>query len=75
MDAKAFINAVNNITAEKNIPKDIVFEAMELALVSAYKKNFDALTNVRVDINHETGEIKVFSVLTVVDEINNEKTV
>jgi transcription termination/antitermination protein NusA len=51
-----------------------VFEAMELALVSAYKKNFDALTNVRVDINHETGEIKVFSVLTVVDEINNEKT-
>lgn len=65
MDAKEFINAVNNIVQEKNISKDVVFEAMELALATAYKKNFNALTNVRVDINRETGAIKVYSVLTV----------
>lgn len=43
---------------------------MELALTTAYKKNFDSKTNVRVDINRETGEIKVFSYLVVVDEID-----
>ena len=45
---------------------------MELALATAYKKNFNALTNVRVDINRKTGEIKVYSILTVVDKIEDE---
>ncbi len=72
MDAAAFIKAVEHIAAEKNISKDIVFEAMELALATAYKKNFNAQTNVRVDINRKTGEIKVFSVLTVVEKIEDE---
>jgi N utilization substance protein A len=68
MDAKAFINALNHIVEEKNISKEVVFGAMELALATAYKKNFDSKTNVRVDINHDTGNIKVFSVLTVVSD-------
>lgn len=70
MDNKAFIKALNGIVEEKNISKDTVFEAMELALQTAYKKNFDSKTNVRVDINRETGDIKVFSYLVVVDEID-----
>jgi N utilization substance protein A len=70
MNSKEFIKALNNIVEEKNISKDVVFEAMELALATAYKKNFDSKTNVRVDINRETGEIKVFSYLVVVDEID-----
>ncbi len=70
MDSKAFIKALDNIVKEKNISSDIVFEAMSLALQTAYKKNFDSKTNVRVDINRETGEIKVFSYLVVVDEID-----
>ena len=45
---------------------------MELALASAYKKNFDSKTNVRVDVNRDTGDIKVFSVLNVVEEISEE---
>lgn len=69
MDGLAFINAVEEITKEKAISKDIVFEAMELALTSAYKKNFDSKTNVRVDINRTTGDIKVFRVFNVVDKI------
>lgn len=72
MDAQAFIKAVEHIVAEKNISKDVVFEAMELALATAYKKNFNALTNVRVDVNRTTGEIKVFSILTVVDKLEDE---
>lgn len=70
MDSKAFIKALNNIVKEKNISEDIVFDAMTLALQTAYKKNFDSKTNVRVDINRETGDIKVFSYLVVVDEID-----
>ena len=61
----------NNVSEfRKNISKDIVFEAMELALATAYKKNFNSKTNVRVDINRETGEIKVYSYLVVVPEID-----
>lgn len=73
MDAQAFIKAVEHIAAEKNISKDVVFEAMELALATAYKKNFNALTNVRVDLNRKTGEIKIFSVFTVVDKIEDDE--
>ena len=74
MDNKAFIKALNNIVEEKNISADIVFEAMQLALQTAYKKNFDSKTNVRVDINRETGDIKVYSYLVVVDEIDEGTT-
>ena len=70
MNSKEFIKALNHIVEEKNISKDVVFEAMELALATAYKKNFDSKTNVRVDINRETGDIKVISYLVVVDKID-----
>ena len=72
MNKEEFIKAVDLVSKEKCIDKDLIFEAMELALTSAYKKNFDSKTNVRVDINKDTGDIKVFSVLHVVDEISEE---
>ena len=68
MDGKEFIKALKNITAEKGISEDVVFEGMEQALITAYKKNFNSKTNVRVDINRETGDIKVYSYLIVVDD-------
>lgn len=68
MDGKEFIKAVKNITAEKGISEDIVFDAMEQALITAYKKNFDSKTNVKVTINRDTGDIKVYSYLVVVDD-------
>ena len=74
MDVKAFIKAINLIVEEKNIDEDVIWQAMELALTTAYKKNFDTLTNVKVDINKKTGEIKVLALKIVVDKINDEKT-
>ena len=68
MNSKELIKALNNLVAEKNISPDVVFEALQLALQTAYKKNFNSKTNVRVDINRETGEIKVYSYLVVVSE-------
>ena len=72
MNKEEFIKAVDIVSKEKCISRDVIFEAMELALQSAYKKNFDSKTNVRVSINRETGDIKVYSVLNVVDEISDE---
>lgn len=68
MDSKAFKNAVALLVAEKGIAEDVIYEAMELALTSAYKKNYNSLSNVRVDINRETGVIKVYSFKTVLRE-------
>lgn len=70
MNSEEFIKAVKAIVKEKGISEEVVFEGMEQALATAYKKNFDSKTNVRVDINRETGEIKVFSYLVVVDDVD-----
>ena len=68
MNSKEFLKALDNITKEKNIDPEIVYDAMELALTSAYKKNFNSNTNVKVVFNRETGDIKVYSFLTVVPD-------
>ena len=68
MNGKEFLKALDNIVKEKNIDPDIVYDAMELALTSAYKKNFNSKTNVKVLFDHATGEIKVYSYLTVVPD-------
>ena len=73
MDSKKFMIALNNLAEEKGIDKEIIFDAMELALTSAYKKNYHSLSNVRVDINKDTGEIKIFSYKTVVFSKEYEK--
>ena len=75
MDPVAFIKAVKDITAEKGISEDVVFDAMELALATAYKKNFGSKTNVKVNIDRNTGEIKVMSYYVVVDEIDEGDTI
>ncbi|MDD6244271.1 MAG: transcription termination factor NusA [bacterium] len=69
MNGKEFLKAVDNIVKEKNIDKSIVYEAMQQALTSAYKKNYNTKnSNVKVLINEKTGEIKVYSYLTVVED-------
>jgi len=73
MDTKAFKKAIEILKDEKGINEDIIYDAMELALTSAYKKNYKSLSNVRVDINRDTGDIKVFSYKTVVDRSEEDK--
>lgn len=69
MNNKEFLKAVDNIVKEKNIDKSVVYEAMQQALTSAYKKNYNTKnSNVKVLINEKTGEIKVYSYLTVVED-------
>ena len=73
MNSKEFKLALETLSKEKGIDEDVIYDAMELALTSAYKKNYHSLSNVRVDINRETGEIKIFSYKTVVFSKEYEK--
>ena len=68
MNSKEFKKALDNIVKEKDIDPEVVYSAMELALTSAYKKNFNSKTNVKVLFDRATGEIKVYSFLTVVPD-------
>ena len=73
MNSKDLKKAIKLLCDEKGINEDVIYEALELALTSAYKKNYNSLQNVRVDINRETGDIKVYSYKTVVDRSIEDK--
>lgn len=69
-----FIDALNEIEKEKGIKKEVILEALEAALISSYKKNFDSSQNVEVNINKDNGEIHVYALKTVKEEVENEFT-
>lgn len=71
MNGKEFLKAVENVEKEKGIPREIIFEAMENALMAAYKKSTGS-PNAKVIIDKSTGEIKVYSYLTVVEDDKDE---
>ncbi|MEG0994559.1 MAG: transcription termination factor NusA [Bacilli bacterium] len=71
MNSKEFIKGIDLIVKEKNIDRELVFEAMELALLSAYKKN-DNKGNAKVSINRETGEIHIYSYKTIVEVVEDD---
>lgn len=73
MENKKFKQAVDLLVKEKGINEDTIYDAMELALTSAYKKNYNSLSNVRVEINRTTGDIHVYSFKTVVDREEENK--
>ena len=69
-----FIQALTEIEKEKGISKDVIFDALESALISSYKKNFGTTQNVVVEIDRDTGQTKVFALKEIVEEVENEPT-
>ncbi|MBY6036054.1 transcription termination factor NusA [Fictibacillus nanhaiensis] len=67
------LDALTLLEKEKGISKDVIIEAIEAALISAYKRNFHQAQNVRVDFNRDTGSIRVFSRKTVVAEVEDDR--
>lgn len=63
--------AIDFLEKEKGIDKDILLEALEAALISAYKKNFKSASNVRVLLDEDEGKMSVLSQKTVVEEVEN----
>ena len=72
MNAKEFKKALEYVVKEKGIDEDVVIEAMQTALSTAFRKNEKADYTSRVLIDRNTGEIKVFKVTTIVDDYNDE---
>ena len=72
MNIKEFKKALDLLVKEKGISEDYIYDALELALTSAYKKNYKSLTNVRVAIDREIGDIHVYSFKTVVLDEEHE---
>lgn len=62
-----FISAIQELGKEKGIDPELLFQAVDDALVAAYKKNTGTNQNVRVEMNKETGEIHVYAQRTVVE--------
>ena len=54
-----FILALKEIEKEKGISREVIFDALEKALIKSYEKNFDEKANVAVNINRENGKISV----------------
>ncbi|WP_062105041.1 transcription termination factor NusA [Bacillus niameyensis] len=63
------LDALIILEKEKGISREVLIEAIEAALVSAYKRNFNQAQNVRVDLNLETGSMRVFARKEIVDEV------
>lgn len=63
------MDAIHQIEKDRGIEKEILIEAIEAALITAYKKYFGSSQNVRVAIDEETGKVGVFSQIAIVDEV------
>ena len=72
IDMKELVIAMKELEEERGISKDYLIESLEIALVTAYKRNFDSAENVKVVIDRETGETHVYSTKTVVEAAQDE---
>lgn len=68
-----FISALNALVKEKGIDKSVLIDAIENALVSAYKKNYNVSQDVRVEVDSEDGSFKVFVKKEVVEEVYDSR--
>jgi N utilization substance protein A len=71
-----FMLAFNEVLEEKGLPKNVVLEALEAAMVSAYRRAVNASTAqlVEAKIDPETGEVTVFAEKEVVDSVQDDRT-
>jgi len=69
------MRALEQLEEEKGISREVIIEALEAALLSAYKKNFgQGAQNVRIEVDRETGEIRAYQIRTVVEEVTDPNT-
>ena len=74
IDNKELIEALDELEKERKIDKNYLLESIETALTTAYKRNFDSLENVRVEMDHQTGATHVYAIKEVMEKANDEDT-
>ena len=67
------LDALTALEKQKGISREVLTEAIEAALLTAYKRNFNQAQNVRVDLNLDKGSMKVYSRKDVVEEVEDER--
>ncbi|KRN22241.1 transcription termination factor NusA [Lacticaseibacillus camelliae] len=67
--SKEMIEALDALETEKGVKKEVVIEALEDALASAYKRNYDQAQNVDVEFDKDQGDIHVYAVKEVTEEV------
>ena len=70
-DQKLFLEALAELEKEKGILKEELLETIETALLAAYKKNYGEKDNVKVTINRNSGDVKVYSQRLIVENVEN----
>ncbi|MEG1537557.1 MAG: transcription termination factor NusA [Clostridiales bacterium] len=68
-----FIEALKDLEKERGIQAEVLLEAIEVALISAYKKHYGSSQNVRVEINKSNGDIHVLYRKSVVEEVTDDR--
>lgn len=68
-----FLLAISQLAAEKNLPKEVVIEAVEAALAAAYRRDGENAPNIYVKIDPDTGEIHAYQQRVVVEEVNDHQ--
>ena len=71
IDNKELILALEDLEKEKGIKKEYLLESIETALLTAYKRNFDALDNVKIVMDPQTGATHVYSIKEVMEHAND----
>lgn len=72
--SKALIAGINQVATDKGLEREVIFSAIEVALVSAYKRNYGSVANVSAEVDRVTGEMRIFTEKEVVEDIFNERT-
>ena len=72
--SKELIAGINQVAIDKDLANEVIFDAIESALISAYKRNYGSVANVSAEVDRATGEMKVFAEKEVVEDIHNPNT-
>ncbi len=72
--SKALIAGINQVASDKGLDREVIFEAIEAALISAYKRNYGSIANVTSEVDRLTGEMRVYAEREVVEEVLNPRT-
>ena len=72
--SKALIAGINQVATDKGLDREVIFEAIEASLISAYKRNYGSVANVTSEVDRVTGDMRVFAEREVVEDVMNWRT-
>ena len=72
--SKALVAGVIQVATDKGLDREVIFQAIEVALISAYKRNYGSIANVTSEVDRVSGEMRVFAEREVVEEVLNPRT-